>query len=287
MDYEQILTDTSDSIRTITLNRPGKLNAFTRVMLSELLDAVEHADADDDVRAVIVTGAGRAFCAGADLSGGGSTFDRDKLGPRSEQTLRDGGGQLTTRIFEMRKPIIAAINGAAVGVGITMTLAMDFRLCVPDAKIGFVFSRRGIVPEAASSWFLPRLVGISKALEWTYSGRIFSGTEAHEHRLVASLHSPDQLMDDARHLAKTLTSDSSGVSVALTRKLMWTGLGATHPMQAHIADSKAMYAMGQSRDAAEGISAFLEKRQAEFPMKVSSDVPDLGLESPTFDWSGP
>lgn len=285
MSYEQILTELSDGILTVTLNRPDKLNAFTRVMLAELLDVLDRVDSDDDIRAVIVTGAGRAFCAGADLSAGGSTFDRDKLGPRSDRTLRDGGGQFTTRVFELRKPIIAAINGPAVGVGITMTLAMDARLCVADAKLGFVFSRRGIVPEAASSWFLPRLVGISQALEWTYSGRIFSGAEAHEHGLVRSLHSPETLMDDARELALSFVQESSAVSVALTRQMMWTMLGAPHPMSAHLADSKAMYAMGQSTDAAEGINAFLEKRKPEFPMRVSTELPDLDLTSPPFDWS--
>ena len=287
MTYDQISYEVDDRVATITLDRPEKLNAFTRVMLTELLDALDRVDADDEVRAVVVTGRGRAFCAGADLSGGGRTFDRDTLGPRSDETLRDGGGRLTTRIFECRKPVIAAINGPAVGVGITMTLAMDIRLAVPDAKIGFVFTRRGIVPEAASSWFLPRLVGISTALEWAFSGRVFAATEAHERGLVRSLHAPDELLPAAYELAREIAENASPVAVALTRQMYWRMLGAAHPMDAHSVDSRAMYAMGRSPDAAEGVTAFLEKRAPDFPMRVSADLPDLGWEQPAFTWADP
>ncbi|HVL80436.1 MAG TPA: crotonase/enoyl-CoA hydratase family protein [Actinomycetota bacterium] len=287
MTYEQISYDVSDGVATVTLDRPEKLNAFTRTMLYELLDVFDRIDGDDGVRAVVVTGRGRAFCAGADLSGGGGTFDRDRLGEPSDETLRDGGGRVTLRVFDCRKPVIAAINGPAVGVGITMTLPMDVRLAVPDAKIGFVFTRRGIVPEAASSWFLPRLVGISTAVEWGFTGRIFTGAEAHERGLVRSLHSPEELLPAAYALAREIADNTSAVSIALTRQMFWRMLGAPHPMSAHIADSRAMYEMGRGPDAAEGVTSFLEKRPPNFPLKVSTDLPDLGWEQPSFEWSGP
>ncbi len=274
MDYEQIKYAVADSLLTITLDRPERLNAWTAAMARELHDAFDRADADDDVRAVIVTGAGRGFCAGADLEGGGDTFDyrkRDTAG--SEQ--RDNGGELTLRIFECTKPVIAAINGPAVGIGATMTLPMDVRLAAEDARIGFVFARRGIIPEAASSWFLPRVVGISQAMEWVATGRVFSAQEALAGGLVRSLHAGTELLDAARALGREIAENTAPVSVALARRLMWRMLGAEHPMIAHRADSRGMVARGQSADAVEGVTAFLEKRPAHFPDRVSDGLPDV------------
>lgn len=276
--YEQIAYGVADGVLTITLDRPDKLNAFTPRMFHELLDAFDRADADDDVRAVIVTGRGRAFCAGADLSMGAKTFATTALGEGGLRDLaahRDEGGRLTLRIFDCTKPVIAAINGPAVGIGITMTLAMDIRLAADDAKMGFVFARRGIVPEACSSWFLPRLVGISQALEWCYSGRVFPATEAVAGRLVRSLHPPDELLGQAQALAREIADNTSAVSVALTRQMMWRMLGADHPMEAHKVDSRAINAMGSSADGAEGVTSFLEKRSARFPGRVSADLPEF------------
>jgi enoyl-CoA hydratase/carnithine racemase len=280
----EILYDVTDHVATITLNRPDRLNAFTRTMMKELLAAFDEIDADDDVRVVIMTGAGRAFCAGADLGAGGETFaDRD--GAMTGRIRRDGGGMVSLRIFDLKKPIIAAINGPAVGVGITMTLPMDFRLVADNAKIGFVFARRGIVPEACSSWFLPRLVGISQAMEWVATGRIFLPDEALSHGLVRSVHAPDDLMPAARALATEIVENTSAVSVALARQLMWRMLGASHPMHAHQADSTAMAARGRSADAAEGVQAFLDKRPAVFRDRVSSDLPNAFPQwiEPDFD----
>ncbi len=274
MSPEQILTDVDDGVLTITLNRPERLNAWTPTMAQELIAAFDAADGDDAVRAVVITGAGRGFCAGADLAAGGATFDLRARG-RTEEVPRDGGGTLTMRVFESRKPVIAAINGPAVGVGATMTLPMDIRLAAQDARFGFVFARRGIVPEAASSWFLPRLVGISRALEWTMSGRVFGAEEAYEAGLVRSLHPKDELLGAAQALARELTASSAPVSVALARRMMWTMLGADHPMQAHRTDSRAMLARGRSADAAEGVTSFLEKREAQFPDRVSDGLPDV------------
>ena len=271
MAYEQILHEVVDGVLTITLHRPEKLNAFTPTMMRELIDAFDRADADDAVRAVIVTGAGRAFCAGADLSGGGGTFDntaRDTL-----ETHRDGGGLVALRIFESKKPIIAAINGPAVGVGITMTLPMDVRLASTAARMGFVFARRGIVPEACSSWFLPRVVGISRAAEWVYTGRIFSAEEALAGGLVSRIVPPADLLATARGLAREIADNTSAVSVALSRQLLWRMLGADHPMEAHQVDSRAIYWMGSSADAREGVAAFLEKRPARFTLRPSADLP--------------
>ena len=271
MVYEQILHEVVDGVLTITLHRPEKLNAFTPTMMRELIDAFDRADADDAVRAVIVTGAGRAFCAGADLSGGGGTFDntaRDTL-----ETHRDGGGLVALRIFESKKPIIAAINGPAVGVGITMTLPMDVRLASTAARMGFVFARRGIVPEACSSWFLPRVVGISRAAEWVYTGRIFSAEEALAGGLVSRIVPPADLLATARGLAREIADNTSAVSVALSRQLLWRMLGADHPMEAHKVDSRAIYWMGSSADAREGVAAFLEKRPARFTLRPSADLP--------------
>src|SRR3954451_17573159 len=253
--YEQIIYEVADGVATITLNRPEALNAFTGTMMTEIIDAFDKIDADNEVRAVIVTGAGRGFCAGADLSGGGGTFDAGEREPRPDD-LRDGGGLVSLRIFESTKPVIAAINGPAVGVGITMTLPMDIRLASENAKIGFVFARRGIVPEAASSWFLPRLVGISQAMEWVATGRVFDAAEAQCGGLVRSVHAPDELLFAAHDLAREIADNTAPVSVALARKLMWRGLGATHPMAAYRADSRAMFARGQSADAVEGVTSF-------------------------------
>ena len=271
MPFSEIRTEVADGICTITLHRPEKLNAFTTTMMRELIEAFDRTDADDAVRVVIVTGAGRGFCAGADLSGGGGTFDYHEAGDLAAH--RDGGGLVTLRIFESTKPVIAAVNGPAVGVGVTMTLPMDIRVASSAARFGFVFARRGIVPEAASSWFLPRLVGISQAAEWCYTGRVFSADEALAGRLVSRVVAPEALLDTARALAREIADNTSGVSVALTRALLWRMLGADHPMEAHKVDSKLIYEMGRSADAAEGVSAFLEKRPARFPMRPSADLP--------------
>jgi enoyl-CoA hydratase/carnithine racemase len=277
MEFEALRYEVSDSVLTLTLHRPDRLNAFTERMRSELIAAFDAADADDDVRAVVITGAGRAFCAGADLGGGESTFDsrgreRDTL---EDGTPRDGGGQVALRIFESTKPVIAAINGAAVGVGITMTLPMDVRLAAEGAKIGFVFVRRGIVPEACSSWFLPRIVGISQAMEWVATGRVFAAEEARAGGLVRSVHAADELLPAAYALAREIADNAAPVSVALGRRLLWSMLGAPHPMDAHRADSRAMTARGRSADAREGVTAFLEKRPARFPDRVSGGMPEI------------
>jgi enoyl-CoA hydratase/carnithine racemase len=284
MAFEQITADVDEGILTITLNRPERMNAWTETMARELLEAFDRADDDDAVRAVIVTGAGRAFCAGADLERGGETFDWRVRGG-SEAVPRDNGGQLTLRIFDCTKPVIAAVNGDAVGVGATMTLAMDMRLAADDARFGFVFVRRGIVPEACSSWFLPRVVGISQALEWAYTGRVFSAREALEGRLVRSLHPREELLDAARALAREIADNAAPVSVALARRLMWTMLGAEHPMIAHRADSRGMLFRGQSADVVEGVTSFLEKRPPRFTDRVSDGLPDVlpGWSAPAFE----
>jgi len=275
MSYNTIRYDVEDGILTLTLHRPEKLNAFTREMLSEMIDAFDRADADDDVRCIIVTGEGRAFCAGADLSSGGSTFNADGREDRESGLHPDGGGQLTLRIYELKKPIIAAINGPAVGVGVTMTLAMDIRLAAENAKFGFVFARRGIVPEACSSYFLPRIVGIDRALEWCYSGRVFPAKEALDGGLVRSLHDGEALLPAAREIARDIADNTSAISVTLIRQMMWRMLGADHPMEAHKIDSRGIYCTGRSADAQEGVEAFLEKRPARFPGRVSQDLPEF------------
>jgi enoyl-CoA hydratase/carnithine racemase len=283
MTYEQITVQNADGVLTITLNRPDRLNAWTPTMGQELIAAFDAADADDDVRAIIVTGAGRGFCAGADLQGGGSTFDwRERQG--GEGIPRDGGGRFTLRVFDCTKPVIAAINGPAVGVGATMTLPMDIRLAADDARIGFVFARRGIVPEACSSWFLPRAVGISQAMEWVTTGRVSSAQEALDGGLVRSLHPKDDLLGAARALATEIAQNTAPVSVALARRMMWRMLGAEHPMLAHRADSRGMFYRGQSADAAEGVTSFLEKRSADFPDRISTGLPDImpGWAAPEF-----
>ena len=275
MDYSTILYDLEDSVLLITLNRPEILNAFNRDMMAEMIDALDKADADDNVRAIIVTGAGRGFCAGADLSAGGNTFNAEARDDREDGLQRDGGGRVTLRIFECKKPIIAAINGAAVGIGATMTLPMDIRLCSTKAKFGFVFARRGIVPEACSSYFLPRVVGISQALEWCYSGRVFPGDEALAGGLVRSVHQPDDLLAAAKVIAREIADNTSAVSVTLIRQMMWKMLGADHPMEAHKIDSRGIYFAGKAADAKEGVESFLEKRTAKFPLKVSEDMPEF------------
>ncbi len=284
MNFEEIRYEVADHVLTITLDRPDRLNAFTPTMARELIEAFDRSDADDDVRAVVVTGAGRGFCAGADLGGGGGTFDRRDRDGGDAGVPRDGGGQVTLRIFDSLKPVIAAINGPAVGVGITMTLPMDVRIAASGAKIGFVFARRGIVPEACSSWFLPRLVGISQAMEWVATGRVFLAEEALAGGLVRSVHPAEEVLGVAQELAAEIASEAAPVSVALARRLMWTMLGASHPMEAHRADSRAMFARGRSADAFEGVTAFLEKRPAEFSDRVSDGLPELfpGREEPVF-----
>jgi len=286
--FETLLYGVEDGIATITLNRPDRLNAFTSRMMAELIAAFDETDADDAVKAVVVTGAGRAFCAGADLAAGGSTFDfvasEDplRLEARVNGVQRDGGGRVTLRIFDSLKPVIAAVNGPAVGIGVTMQLAMDMRLAATTARFGFVFARRGITPEAASSWFLPRLVGVQTALEWCYTGRVFPAQEALDKGLVRSLHQPEDLLPAARALAREIIDNTAPVSVALTRQLIWRMAGADHPMRAHQADSRAIQARGAAADAKEGVSAFLEKRPADYPNRVSVDLPDVWP-----DWTSP
>ena len=283
MEFEQITTELADHVLTITLNRPERLNAFTATMGEELGAAFDRADADDDVRAVVVTGAGRGFCAGADLERGSETFTRREH-EDSDSVPRDGGGRLTLRFFDSTKPVIAAINGPAVGIGATMTLPMDVRLASESARIGFVFVRRGIVPEACSSWFLPRVVGISRAMEWVATGRVFDADEALQGGLVRSVHPPGELLDAATALAREIADNAAPVSVALARMMMWRMLGAEHPMVAHRADSRGMYFRGRSADAAEGITSFLEKRPARFPDRVTNGLPDImpGWTAPEF-----
>jgi len=269
--YETIRCDIAAPIMTITLNRPERLNAFNYTMLNELLAALDEADANDDVRAVIVTGEGKAFCAGADLEKGGRTFARET--PMDEH--RDGGGLLSLRIFALKKPIIAAINGPAVGVGVTMTLPMDIRIASTNARFGFVFTRRGIVPEACSGWFLPRIVGISQALEWIYTGRIFPAEEALAARLVSRVVKPEELLPTAQALAREIAEHTSAVSVTLSRQLLWRMLGADHPMESHRIESKLIHWTGRQADAHEGVTAFLEKRAPRFTMKVSRHLPEF------------
>ena len=271
MAYETLLTEVRDRVMTVTLNRPDRLNVFTTQMMFDWLDVLDAIDADDDVRAVIVTGAGRGFCAGADLGGGGKTFDASREDKIDEH--RDGGGRVTLRIFECKKPIIAAVNGAAVGVGATMTLPMDVRIASEDARFGFVFARRGIVPEAASSWFLPRVVGISQAMEWVATGRVFGAAEALAGRLVSRVVPAAELLPAAHALAREIADNTSAISVALARQMLWKMLGADHPMEAHKVDSQAIFSMGRSADAYEGVQSFLEKRPPRFTMKASSEMP--------------
>jgi enoyl-CoA hydratase/carnithine racemase len=276
MEFQDILYEVSEGIATITLNRPDKLNAFTGRMMHEIISALDMTDADDDVKVVIFTGAGRAYCAGADLSSGGDTFSKGGSDVQTKQGVpRDGGGLVSLRIFNSQKPVIGVINGAAVGVGVTMTLPMDFRLASDTAKFGFVFAKRGIVPEACSSYFLPRLVGISQATEWVYTGRVFGAEEALAGGLVRSVHAGDDLMRTARGIAREIADNTAPVSVAMSRRMLWQMLGASHPMEAHRADSRGIMERGRSADSKEGVVSFLEKRSAVYPDKVSDGLPDI------------
>ncbi len=272
--YETLLTELADRVLTITLHRPDRLNAFTPRMLEDLLAVLDEADREDEVRAVIVTGAGRGFCAGADVGGGGGSFDHREAGARH----RDIGGLLALRLYACTKPVIAAVNGPAVGVGASMTLPMDIRLASTSARFGFVFARRGIVPESAASWFLPRAVGMQRAMEWVATGRIFGAEEALAGGLVRSLHEPDELLPAARAIAQEIADHTAPVSVALARQMMWRMLGAPHPMEAHRLDSRIMSQIGGGPDSKEGIESFLAKRLPHFPGRVSSDMP------PVYPW---
>ena len=278
MGFETLRYEVDEGVATVTLNRPGKLNAVTATSIEELIAVFDEADRDDAVRAVIVTGAGRAFCAGADLSGGRDTFSREGTSPIEH---RDGGGRVTLRLFDLKKPVIAAINGPAVGFGITMTLAMDIRIAASTARIGFVFARRGVVPEACSTWFLPRIVGIAQAAEWIYTGRVFDADEALRARLVSRVLAPDALLPAARALAREIADHTSAVSVALSRQLLWKLLGAEHPLEGHRLDSQGMFWTGRSADAREGVSSFIEKRPPRFTLKPSTDMP------PFYPWWEP
>lgn len=280
--FEHVRYAVDEGVATLTLHRPDRLNAVNAAMLREIVTVLDAADADDAVRALIVTGAGRAFCAGADLAAGGTTFDAVARGSAASiDDHEDGGGVVTLRLFDMSKPVIAALNGPAVGFGATVTLPMDIRLASTAARVGFVFTRRGVVPEACSTWFLPRLVGMAQAAEWIYSGRVFDAEEARAGGLVSRVVPPDALLPTARELAVEIARNTSAVSVALARHLLWKMLGAGHPMEAHRLDSRAMAWTGRSADAREGITAFLEKRPARFPLRVSADMP------PFFPWGRP
>ncbi|MHA4837761.1 crotonase/enoyl-CoA hydratase family protein [Sphingopyxis sp. MSC1_008] len=283
MAYNTIRYDVASHVATITLSRPEKLNAYTAEMMSELIDAFDRVDADDDVRVVVVTGDGKAFCAGADISEGVDGF---KVGVDSElrmpsggidyssDAMRDGGGRMTLRIFELKKPVIGAVNGPAIGIGATMLLPMDIRLASETARFGFVFARRGIVPEGASSYFLPRIVGIGQALEWCCTGRIFDAKEALHGGLVSRLHRAEDLLASAHALAREIADNTAPVSIALTRQMLWRGLGMSHPMEAHRVESRGVFSRSNSDDAAEGVAAFFEKRAAQFPDQVTRDMPD-------------
>ena len=284
VDYREIAYEVADHVATITLDRPDRLNAFTTTMQRELCAALDEVDADPEVRVVVVTGRGRGFCAGADLGSGGATFDAGSNAGTGAVALepdgrhRDEGGLVTLRLYSLTKPVIAAVNGPAVGIGVTMQLPMDVRLASTDARFGFVFARRGIVPEACSSWFLPRLVGISQAMEWCATGRVFGAEEALRGGLVRSLHAPDELLPAAYELAREIADNTSAVSVALTRAMFWRMLGEDHPMAAHRIDSALIDATGASPDAREGVVSFLEKRTPVFPGRVPEDLP------PPYPW---
>ncbi len=271
--YETLLDDLTDGVLTLTLNRPDRLNAYTRTMSQEIIDSVQRASEDDAVRVIIFTGAGRGFCAGADLAEGGNTFKRPDSEAPEGDVQPDSGGRVSLALYDCKKPIIAAINGPAVGVGVTMTLPMDIRLASDQAKFGFVFTRRGIVPEACSSWFLPRIVGISQAAEWVLTGRVFLAAEALAGGLVSRVLAPDELLPAARQLAREIAEHTSAVSVALARQMLWKALGATHPREAHRIESQGIFHMGRSADAREGVESFLEKRPAKFTMRPSRDMP--------------
>ena len=274
--YKELLTSQHSDTFVISLNRPKKLNAFTKTMQDELIKVFDYTDENDEIKSIVITGEGRAYCAGADLVDGPNTFNYAEEGNRlSNDDHRDGGGLVALRIFRSKKPVIGAINGDAVGVGATMTLPMDIRIASKSARFGFVFSRRGAVPEACSSWFLPRIVGISKALDWCYTGKVFSSQEALQHGLVSDVIPDDKLIDRALEIGASYSGETSAISVSLARQMMWNMLAANHPEEAHILDSMAMERMGKSPDIKEGIASFLEKRAPNFSMKVSKDLPDL------------
>jgi enoyl-CoA hydratase/carnithine racemase len=287
-DFTQFKLEIDKGVAVATFNRPDKMNTFNPLVMTEMIRLFDLTDADDRIGAVVITGSGKAFCAGAELGvAGGDTFNYNKRDNSREEIIngvrRDGGGRVTLRIFNSLKPVIAACNGAAVGVGATMQLAMDFRLASTAARYGFVFARRGIVPEACSSWFLPRLVGVPTALEWIYSGRVFDAQEAKDKGLVQSLHAPDDLMPAAMEFARKLTEKTAPVAVAVSRRMVWTMLGAPHPMYAHRIDSRGIQTRGASADVKEGVESFMQKRDANFPNKVSSDMPDIFPPEPEFE----
>jgi enoyl-CoA hydratase/carnithine racemase len=279
--FTTFTVENKGGVAIATFSRPEKMNTFNAVMMDELIALFDQTDADDTVRSVIITGSGKAFCAGADLGAGGGTFDPAKRDMSREVVVngirRDGGGRVSLRIFRSLKPVIAAVNGAAVGVGATMQLPMDFRLASTEARYGFVFNRRGIAPEAASSFFLPKLVGVSQALEWMYSGRVFGAEEALKAGLVRSIHKPEELLPAAIEFAHSLTDKTAPVSVAVTRQMVWNMLGASHPMDAHRADSRAINLRGAASDVRKGIAAFMEKRDPNFANSVANEMPDLGI----------
>ena len=274
-NLETVRTEVRENSLIIYLSREERMNAFTLTMQQEIVKVLDDAEENDDIKAIIFTGDGKAYCAGADLSSGGDTFDNRKGRERTNDVVRDSGGLLTLRLFKCKKPLIAAVNGAAVGIGATMLLPMDTRICSDQARFGFVFAKRGIVPEAASSWFLPRLIGINKALELCYTGKVISAEEAKEIRLVSEILNQDKLIDRALEIAKEFTAESSQISIALTRQMMWRMLGADDPMEAHKIDSRAVFELGQSGEAIEGVNSFLEKRPPSFPGKVSKDMPSF------------
>lgn len=274
-NLETVRTEVRENSLIIYLSREERMNAFTLTMQQEIVKVLDDAEEDDDIKAIIFTGDGKAYCAGADLSSGGDTFDNRKGREKTNDVVRDSGGLLTLRLFKCKKPLIAAVNGAAVGIGATMLLPMDTRICSDQARFGFVFAKRGIVPEAASSWFLPRLIGINKALELCYTGKVISAEEAKEIRLVSEILNQDKLIERALEIAKEFTAESSQISIALTRQMMWRMLGADDPMEAHKIDSRAVFELGQSGEAIEGVNSFLEKRPPSFPGKVSKDMPSF------------
>ena len=274
-NLETVRTEVRENSLIIYLSREERMNAFTLTMQQEIVKVLDDAEENDDIKAIIFTGDGKAYCAGADLSSGGDTFDNRKGREKTNDVVRDSGGLLTLRLFKCKKPLIAAVNGAAVGIGATMLLPMDTRICSDQARFGFVFAKRGIVPEAASSWFLPRLIGINKALELCYTGKVISAEEAKEIKLVSEILNQDKLIERALEIAKEFTAESSQISIALTRQMMWRMLGADDPMEAHKIDSRAVFELGQSGEAIEGVNSFLEKRPPSFPGKVSKDMPSF------------
>ena len=275
MDYKTILVEQRDNIAVLFLNRPNKLNAFTFSMMEEIISALDSLEANDSIHAVIITGKGRAFCAGADLSSGQETFNPsfDDFAVQESDFRRDSGGILTLRMYKFLKPIVVACNGPAVGIGASMQLAADIRLASDQARFGFVFNNRGIVPDACSSWFLPKIIGIANALELTYSGRIIDATEALKLNLVSSVHDSESLLTDAVNITTKMIQNSAPVSISLTRQMLWRSLESSGPYDAHVIESKAIDSRGASEDAKEGVSSFLEKRPAKFKNKVSSDMP--------------